>query len=294
MNSNIVEVKPVLIGASAKPFLKWAGGKSQLLPILREHYPIYDGRYHEPFLGGGAVFFDHDPVSASLNDINTHLINSYEHIRDNIEEVISHLISHESTFFALSNSDDKKDYYYKYRELFNRLDESTPEKAALLIFLNKTGYNGMYRENSNGKLNIPFGGHPRRDIRSLFDTKNLYEVSDRLQNANLTSDSFINTVNNAKKGDFLYLDPPYIPISATSNFTEYTKHIFGLEDQRKVRDIFTELTRRGCFVLLSNSDHPVIRDLYKKFEIIEVMASRSLNCKSSGRGKIVELLIKNY
>lgn len=276
-----------------KPFLKWAGGKSKISDQIQSLFPspLEFNSYYEPFLGSGAMYFRVSPRSGRLNDKNTTLIDIYITLRDNPEALISELQKLQDSYHSLSDIDEKKDYYLARRAEFNSLKKSSVRKSALFIFLNKTGFNGMYRENSRGEYNIPFGKHERPLI---CDSENLRRVSDDLQGIDITSTSYESAVKDAKKGDLVYLDPPYYPISETSKFTEYQAGGFTVDDQAKLRDIFVELAKRGCYVVMSNSACEEVRDLYAGYEIIEIEVARAINSKIGKRGKIKEYLITNF
>jgi DNA adenine methylase len=265
------------------PFVKWAGGKSQLLRILKLFVPENYDTYIEPFLGGGALFFSLMPQKAIVNDINQELINAYLVIRDKVSDLIESLKKHKNDM----------EYFYKIR----RLDPKTLsdiERASRFIYLNKTCYNGLYRENSKGEFNVPFGKYKNPKI---LDEENLIAISEYLNSADITilNKDYKEVCSMAKKGDFVYLDPPYYPVSKTSSFTKYSKYDFTEKDQIELSHVFKELDRKGCYVMLSNSNTDFIKNLYKDFEIIELHANRFINCKPDRRVKSnVEVLIKNY
>ncbi|MGG3689052.1 DNA adenine methylase [Caldifermentibacillus hisashii] len=270
-----------------QPFLKWAGGKRQLLPEIRKYIPKRMGTYYEPFLGGGAVLFDLQPKKAVINDINSELINTYLVIKNNVDELIEDLRKHENT----------SDYYYKIRDLdrdknrFSKL--SDVEKASRLIFLNKTCFNGLFRVNSQGQFNVPFGRYKNPNIVNEFV---LRAVSHYLNNneVKILNGDFADAVSSAKKGDFVYFDSPYDPVSETASFTGYTLGGFNKDEQIRLRDLFVDLDKRGCKVLLSNSATDFIKDLYKDYHIEIVSATRNINSIATKRGKIDEVLVMNY
>lgn len=266
---------------NARPFLKWAGGKSKLISQYISYFPENYTTYYEPFLGGGAVFFYLQPSAARLSDINPELINAYSCVKDEVETLISLLEIHQ-----LNHS---KDYYYKIRQsTFNK----SLERAARLIYLNKTCYNGLYRENSKGKFNVPIGKYKNPKI---CNPTLLRTVSAALQSAQLEVSSFEEILNEATKpDDFVYFDPPYYPLSSTSNFTEYSRHSFDQETQLKLSEVFAELASRNVKVMLSNSDCHFIRELYKEFKIYSISASRAINSNGKRRGKISEVLVTSY
>lgn len=272
-----------------RPFLKWVGGKTQLLTQLRELFPKSFESYFEPFFGGGAVFFDLAPVTGHINDINKTLMNAYVDIRDNSAKLIKILSAIESEYTSL-DLEHQSEYYYDKRAEFNESKHSI-KKTALLIFLNKTCFNGLYRENRKGEFNVPFGKHRNPTI---CDADNLRAISKVLKYVNITNYSYVDAVKDAKKGDFVYLDPPYHPLNATSSFTGYTEGDFTADDQRSLKKLFDELNNRGCYVVMSNSDTEFIRDLYKEYRQEKVWAGRAINAQGHKRGKITELVVLNY
>ncbi|MDE2670311.1 MAG: DNA adenine methylase [Chloroflexota bacterium] len=279
----------------AKPFLKWAGGKAKLVPLIAERIgreSIRIDRYHEPFLGGGAVFFALHEAGlirdASLADSNADLIATYQAVRDDVEGVITALGALSDGYLALEPS-QRGLYYYEVRN--RRRLRRTDRKAARLLFLNKTCYNGLYRVNSKGHFNVPHGRH--QNLRIL-DRENLRSAACALANAEFHAIDFEKACARAQPGDFVYLDPPYQPLSETSHFTSYTRDDFGFPDQERLRAAFDSLTRRGVPALLSNSDHPAIRDLYEGYAMEVVPMGRNINSKATERSPIDELLISNF
>jgi len=273
------------------PFVKWAGGKNQLIPQIIRLMPSRFARYFEPFLGGGAVFFhtaSHNR-NAFLSDINLDLINAYKIIRNNVEELITALKYHQDEY-----TKSPKSYYYQLRDKTKGLNKI--ENAARFITLNKTCYNGLYRVNKKGLFNVPIG---RYKNPLICDPVNLRKMSIVLSQ----SASYLGVIDykkilveKADKDDFVYLDPPFHPISNTANFTSYTNSGFSFEDQKELATIFKELTRRGCKLLLSNSNTEEIRRLYSDFSHLTELAlvNRSINAVGSKRVGHVELLIRNY
>lgn len=279
-----------LIDTKPKPFVKWVGGKRQLLKQFRELglYPPeafnpMTSTYYEPFVGGGAVFFDLLPKNAKLSDLNSELVITYNVIKNSVDELIESLQKH------IYN----KEYYLKVRaEKVEDLSEI--EVASRFIFLNHTGFNGLYRVNKSGQFNVPFG---RYSNPIICDEDNLRRVSDALRDTIITHQDYKNVLKTARGGDFIYFDPPYYPISTTSSFTSYTAEGFLEKEQAELRDTFVKLHERGCFVMLSNSDTPFINKLYSGLNgitINKITAGRAINSKGTGRGKITEVLITNY
>lgn len=268
-----------------RPFLKWAGGKSQLIQQYIPYFPKNFETYHEPFLGGGAVFFYlyryQSNIQPFLTDINPELINAYCCVKDNVEQLISILEEHQLRH--------NKKYYYDLRTC---TFDTSIERAARLIYLNKTCFNGLYRENSKGEFNVPIGKYKNPKI---CNPDLLRSVSKTLKSAQIEVRHFESVLAYAKKrSDFVYLDPPYYPLSLTSNFTAYSRYSFNENDQTKVRDVFVEIAGRGVKVMLSNSDCPFIRELYKEFNLHEISASRAINSDAKKRGRIPEVLVTSY
>lgn len=278
-----------------RPFLKWAGGKSYLLPQLASFIPKAFENYYEPFFGGGAFYFyliNHGyNFTPHINDINNHLINAYRHVRDDLPLLSASLMTLQNEYLSLS-TEERKNLYYKLRLIYNEQPHDNLARAALLIFLNRTGYNGMYRENLKGEYNIPFGRE--KNSPTICNTENLKKASRALSYAVLTSGPYEEAVMNAQPGDFVYLDPPYYPSSATSRFTRYTEHDFQDEEQFTLKEVFDGLSQRGCKVMMSNSKTAFISKLYRDYRMETVLATRSLNSKGTGRGKVEELVILNY
>lgn len=264
-----------------RPFLKWAGGKGKLINQYSSYLPTDFATYYEPFLGGGAIFFYLQPPRAVLMDINPELVNVYCCIRDRVDLVIELLEIHQRHH--------SHEYYYQMRASAGATDL---ERAARLIYLNRTCFNGLYRENSKGQFNVPMGRYKNPKICHI---ELLYSVSALLKNAEIWVQSFDGILSLAKSSrDFVYFDPPYYPISPTSRFTAYSKACFNRSDQIRLRDVFAELAQRGVQVMLSNSDCPFIRDLYQDFHIHTISANRAINSNAQRRGKITEVLVTSY
>jgi DNA adenine methylase len=277
------------------PFVKWAGGKTQLLPELEKYIPDNFTRYFEPFLGGGAFFFylvssKQLKFTTYLSDINKELINAYRVIKDDVEALIDILKIYEKRYKANPN-----EYYYKLRAQQQVNSLTDVESAARFITLNKTCYNGLYRVNKDGIFNVPIG---RYKNPMICDSKNVRNVSIALRhtNARLFVNDYRESLELAREGDFIYLDPPYKPISITANFTSYTNDGFRDQNQIELHETFKKLNRKGCKIMLSNSDTPFIRELYGDFKEYtnQVNALRAINCKATKRTGHTELLIRNY
>jgi len=266
-----------------KPFLKWAGGKRAILPQILKHIPKEYNTYYEPMIGAGALFFELMPKAAVINDVNEELINCYEVIRNNPQELIE----------ALKNYKNSEEFFYKTRALDRSPswgNMSRIDRAARTIYLNKTCYNGLYRVNSRGQFNAPYGrysGEIKIEKDLLINISNYFKQTQ----IEILNKDFKEAISLAKKGDFIYFDPPYDPLNKTSSFTAYTKKGFDDSDQIRLKDTFVSLVERGCSVLLSNSSTDFIRNLYKDYQIVEIMSPRCINSEGQKRGKIKELLI---
>lgn len=276
----------------AKPFLKWAGGKTQLLQQLLVRAPSSIGTYYEPFLGGGALFFalqNTDRFSvARLSDLNPDLINAYVQIRDAVGDVIDCLSQHDQRYG--SGQQQRAKYYYEIRD---DLRARFPvEEAARLIFLNKTCFNGLYRVNSQGRFNVP---HGRYANPAICDAKGLEEASSALSGVEITVADFQAAVEPASAGDFVYFDPPYVPVSETSYFTAYTTGTFGADQQERLAETASKVLANGAKVLLSNSSHPSIRKMYEARGMYPqvIAAGRMINAKGTSRGPVDEFLISD-
>ena len=275
----------------ARPFLKWAGGKAKLAPLVIERAPERIGRYHEPFLGGGAVFFALREAGriddAALADGNAELIETWRAVRDDVEGVIAALEPLAARYLRT----DWMKRAFVYAEVREDLRPRLPAAwAARLLFLNKTCFNGLYRVNRKGRFNVP---HGRYEQPAILDAARLRDASRALAGAELRAEDFEMACARAEPGDFVYLDPPYQPLSATSAFTQYTGADFGFADQRRLRDAFDALTERGVRALLSNSAHPDIEELYRGYAIERVPMGRAINSNGAGRKPIDELLVSN-
>ncbi len=290
--NNIIKVASKIISEKPKPFIKWVGGKRQLLGQFKimnlyppERFDSNKATYFEPFIGGGAVFFDLLPKNAVLSDLNKELVITYNVIKNNVEDLIKSLEKHKND----------KEYFLEIRSQ-NADDLSDLNIASRFIYLNKTCFNGLYRVNKKGQFNVPFGKY----VNPLIcDKENLIKVSKELQRVEILNQDYKGVLKSATEGDFIYFDPPYYPINRTSSFTSYTSKEFLKKEQIELRDVFVELAKRGCFVMLSNSDTPFVKGIYsdiknKKVKINKVYAGRNVNSKASMRGKISEVLIINY
>ncbi|MFA7371586.1 MAG: DNA adenine methylase [Sphaerochaetaceae bacterium] len=304
--NDIVRNSPIINGY-LKPFVKWAGGKGQLLSALRAVYPPRIGeditKYAEPFVGGGAVLFDilssYELEAVFISDINAELINAYLSIRDNGESLIELLEKYEKEFLPL-DKENRKVYYYSKRDRYNQLmsSELDLESAALFIFLNKTCFNGLYRVNSKGLFNVPMGAYKNPTI---CDSTNLRNISNALKGMAIVCADYRESKDFIDAKTFVYFDPPYRPLNSTSTFTSYTEQGFDDQAQKELAEYLSELNLKGAKVALSNSDPKNVNpednffdELYADYKIKRIEASRMINSKVSGRGKISELLITNF
>jgi DNA adenine methylase len=274
--------------ALVQPFLKWAGGKRQLLPEIRKLIPKKIRRYYEPFIGGGAVLFGIQPKQATVNDFNSELINCYQVIKDQPEELLEVIGQHQNT----------SEHFYHIREL-DRTDKfknmSPVQKAARILYLNKTCFNGLFRVNSQGQFNVPFGNYKDPVFA---DPAVIRAVSRYLNNAEIlfSVGDFADAVASTQQNDFVYFDPPYDPVSDTASFTGYSMNGFSKDEQQRLKKVCDSLTQQGVQLLLSNSDTPFIQELYGQgnYFIKVVEARRNINAVGAGRGRVNELLISNY
>jgi DNA adenine methylase len=274
------------------PFVKWAGGKTQLIAQYEPYFPTTFGRYIEPFVGGGALFFylyrqgRLAGKRAILIDDLEELIICYQVIQNQVETLLKELKTHE-------HGKLDSDYFYEVRDWDRQpgyAQRSDVQRAARFIFLNHTCYNGLYRVNRRGQFNVPMGRHRNPTIRNV---QNLRAVGDALQDVSLFVDDFERCLEIARPGDLVYLDPPYQPLPDTASFTSYTSADFGAGDQQRLAVLFRELDHRGCQVMLSNSSTDLIRELYDGYEQIPVRAARAISSRGDGRGAIPELLVVN-
>ena len=295
--------------STVKPFLKWAGGKGQLLNEIRQYYPFEDGKfskYAEPFVGGGAVLFDvlsrYALEAVYISDVNKELINAYRVIKNEVATLISFLKAYQNEYIPLS-ADERKKYYLLKRELFNTLKISddevkSVEKAALMIFLNKTCFNGLYRVNRKGLFNVPMGSYKNPMI---CDEKNLLAVSEKLQNVEIVCGDYGASADFIDDKTFVYFDPPYRPLTETASFTAYTENSFSDEEQIKLAEFVDRMNAKKAKILVSNSDpkntnteDDFFDEIYHHYKIKRVNANRMINSNADSRGKIRELLISNF
>lgn len=271
------------------PILKWVGGKRQLLKEIKGLIPKQITTYVEPFIGGGALFFDLQPNKAIINDYNEELINVYRVVKEDPEKLIIILEEHHKL--------NSEDYFYKIRAMDrndNYRDMSYIEKAARIIYLNKTCYNGLFRVNQAGQFNTPYGKYKNPNIINRPTILAMSKYFNEMKSLKIISGDYANTLKGLNKGSFVYFDPPYLPISSSSSFTGYTDQGFGYDEQVRLKIECDKLNKRGIKFMLSNSDHPLIRELYKEYSIITVKANRAINSNVNKRGEINEVLVINY
>lgn len=275
----------------AHPFIKWAGGKGQLVATIKELLPKKIRGYYEPFLGGGAMFFalaaEKRFEHAVINDWNKELVDTYRVVRDFPDELIAHLRARETSY-----EQSPKCMYEAWRNPDPVMAETMSgpiQRAGRFIFLNKAGFNGLYRVNRKGVFNVPWGKKPKV---KTFDEANISACAAALNGSiSIRHGNYFNAIEDAREGDVVYFDPPYVPLNATSDFTSYTSDKFGMNDQGRLAVLFKQLADRGVAVILSNSDTPVVRALYAGWERVEVQVKRAINSKGTGRGAVGELLI---
>lgn len=277
----LLKLNPVI----AKPFVKWVGGKRRVIPELLFSLPTNFDHYYEPFVGGGALFFHLRSLNLlqdnkiTLSDVNLRLIRTYKAIRDDVNGVIIRLKHHAKHHC--------RDYFYAVRDAEVDTYKNDADVAAWFIYLNKTAFNGLYRVNKKNRFNAPMGKYKNPTI---CDEVNLRNCNDALQTVELIHQSFT-CIDSADSGDLVYFDPPYVPVSTTASFTSYTNEGFGMAEQTKLRDMAMLLRNRGVSVMLSNSDHEVVRDLYAEFDIRGIQVGRAINSKKTARGKVGEVII---
>lgn len=268
-----------------QPFVKWAGGKRQLLPEILKRMPENFNGYYEPFIGGGALLFELKPERATINDINPHLIYTYNTIKDNAEELIKILEKWDK-------SETTKEKYYQVRDIYNKKilkEDFDIEMAAMFIYLNKRCFNGLYRVNSKGLFNVPFNN--KKKVNS-FDEENILNISKYLKKVNIKEGDFEEALMSVSKSDFVFLDSPYAPLNPTS-FSDYAKQGFDIGSHERLAKVFKELDRKGCYIMLTNHDTKLIRDLYKDYNMENVKAKRMINSDSTKRFA-TELIVRNY
>jgi len=275
-----------------KPLLKWAGGKRHIADELFSYFPVdwNKGTYIEPFIGGGAMFLFLAPERAIIADLNIRLFGFYSHIKNSPDEVFNGIFEI-SKCFNESLLETKKDFYLELRSKYNSSEVSSVESAILLYSLNKLCFNGLYRENSKGFFNVPFG--QKKSFPAL-ERQDFESASTLLQNATVSNSDFEGTLSHAVAGDFVYLDPPYIPIDATSSFTSYHADGFGLSDQARLAQRMIELKESNIKAMCSNSDTPLSREVYGNLNIKTIQAPRMVSARASGRGSVSELVITNF
>lgn len=283
-------VNAIESSAQAQPLVKWAGGKRQLQERLLATFPDFTGTYFEPFLGGAAIFFALNPKKAVLSDVNEGLVNLYKCVQDDYLAVLAEAQKLEKKYNKL-DLDGQSELFYKTRESYNSSERKGLKNAVDFLLLNKAGFNGIYRENSSGGFNVPFG---KRSSLVLATASNLELAAKSLQKAKISIQGFEKVESVAKAGDLVYFDPPYVPLSITSAFTSYSKDGFGEAHQVELSRVFRELSEKGVHVALSNSKTPLVEKLYQGFKLHELSATRQISAKNSGRNSVTELLVTNF
>ncbi len=290
LGMKLVPVKEEIKNMDVHPFVKWAGGKTQLLDVIETHLPETFNRYFEPFVGGGALLFKLQPKAFSINDSNEELMCVYQCLKDNqlFELLKQELLKHEKNH--------SEEYYYQIREMDKLKDFynlAVYVRAGRMIYLNKACFNGLYRVNSKGYFNVPSG---KKKVVNCFDKKTFDNLNLFFKNRKpvITNTDFEQAVKNAKAGDFVYFDPPYDTWEEKESFTSYDKNAFGKKEQVRLSKVFKELSDKGVYVMLSNHNTKFINELYKDFHITIVPAKRIINSKADGRGAVEEVIITNY
>lgn len=280
MSTSLFPVQRRAPRRDAEPVVKWAGGKARLVPQITALFPATWGRYYEPFLGGAAMFMALQPGGAVLTDVNDDLITLYQVIQSDVEALIADLYRHRY----------EKNYYYAVRaQDATRLDRV--QRASRTLYLNRTCFNGLYRVNRRGQFNVPFG---RYKNPTIVNEDRLRGVSAALQGCTVAHMDYARATASAKAADLVYFDPPYFPLTRTSNFTSYTAGAFGPDDQRRLAEVFDDLTERGVACLQSNSDTPFIRELYSHHHVHTVTARRAISRDPSSRGMVTEVVVTNF
>jgi len=275
-----------------KPLLKWAGGKRQIAPILKESFPKdwNNGTYIEPFVGGAAMFLYLNPDNSVIADINIRLYGFYVHVKEHTDLMFEGIYKVAEKFDSLPIG-EKKDYYLSIRNEYNMSAVESINSAVLLFALNKLCFNGLYRENSKGGFNVPFG---QKEIFPNLLVSDFQKVASVLKKAEIKNSDFETTISAAKSGDFVYLDPPYIPIDLTSSFTSYHSQGFGIKDQERLASVMKDLGRNGVRAMCSNSDTPTSQKIFGELNLRKIQAPRMVSARASGRGSVSELVITNY
>ena len=282
-------VKKAAEKSGLKSALKWVGGKRRIAKEIVSFFPQEYSSYFEPFLGGASIFLEARPKKAFLSDLNPSLINFYVSLRDDPKTLMEQARELEMSFNSLQTQDQKKEHFYQIRGEFNELaHDRGVENASRFLYLNKTAFNGLYRENASGKFNVPFNN---KDNLRLFDEENFIENSNALSGTHLSSQTFSDAVDRVKRGDLIYFDPPYVPLSSTAAFTDYTKVAFGQKAQEQLRDKAISLVKKGATVILSNSYSPIVQKLYEDFELHEIKINRLVAASSLSRGSMSEYVI---
>ena len=275
-----------------KPILKWAGGKRHIALGLQEHFPLdwNEGTYFEPFVGGGALLLHLEPTRSVVSDVNLRLISFYRHVKSDPSSLYNSILKTKGEFDSLK-LEAKKDYFLDVRRKFNASVPESLNSASLLYVLNKLCFNGLYRENSRGEFNVPFG---QKKLLQVMEFTDLESVSRILASTEILNADFEVAVKSAQPGDFVYLDPPYIPINETANFTSYSSGGFGVADQQRLAELMLLFQNQGIKAMCSNSDTALTREIYGRLHFESIQAPRMVSATAAGRGSISELIITNY
>lgn len=275
-----------------KPFVKWVGGKRSLMAQLEPLMPTDYERYLEPFVGGGAMFFHLQPENARISDVNWRLIETYRTVRDDLPGLIDRLESHRARYDRCGSDEARAEYYYAQRDRFNARRTDSLDRAALFIFLNRMTFNGLFRENKSGGFNAPWG--QKAKAPAMYNLETLSACARALEGVEIANAGFESVLDTAQAGDFVYFDPPYVPLDATKSFVGYAKKGFDAAMQIDLAKTFDILARRGCYVMLSNSDCEAVHELYAGWRIETVYARRAINRDGDGRGEVSEVVVCSW
>lgn len=278
--------------STAKPLLKWAGGKRHIASLVEAYFPSNwrAGTYFEPFLGGGAMFFHLLPERSHISDLNTRLIGFYKHLKSDYKALIGG-INEQAAHFNKLEEVSQKQHFYDLRERFNSSDKLSLDSAILTYCINKLCFNGLYRENSKGEFNVPFG--QKKSLPNA-DAREFENAAMALAGATIENQDFAEATKSAKRGDLVYFDPPYVPLNVTASFTSYQADGFSLEQQKRLSDLMCRMKEQGIFAVCSNSSSKMTQEIYNEHNQYEIEAPRMVSASSSGRGMVKELVITNF
>jgi DNA adenine methylase len=278
--------------STVKPLLKWAGGKRHIASLVEVYFPPNwrTGAYFEPFFGGGAMFFHLLPERSHISDLNTRLIGFYKYLKSDYKTLIQG-INEQAAYFNKLDEESQKQYFYDLRERFNSSDRLSFDSAVFTYCINKLCFNGLYRENSKGKFNVPFG--QKKNLPTA-DARDFENAAIALAGTTIENLDFAEATKSAKRGDIVYFDPPYVPLNVTASFTSYQADGFSLEEQKRLSDLMSKMKEKGIFAVCSNSSSDIAREIYKEHNQYEIDAPRMVSASSSGRGVVKELVITNF